>query len=86
VRTTESLAAALTGAGIPAKPYNGKMDRLLRIATQEEFMRGELNTIVATTAFGMGVDKRDVGMVIHKWDKWDKWGRYDYGIIEMYCS
>ena len=65
VSATEDIAAALTAAGIPAKPYNGKMDKHLRAATQDEFMGGELSTIVATTAFGMGVDKRDVGMVIH---------------------
>ena len=65
VSRTEKVAMALTGAGVPAKPYNGQMDKHLRVATQDEFMSGDLRTIVATTAFGMGVDKKDVGMVIH---------------------
>ena len=62
---TERIAAALSGAGFPAKPYHGKMDKYLRVANQDAFMRGDVNIIVATTAFGMGVDKKDVGMVIH---------------------
>ncbi|MCL2152747.1 MAG: RecQ family ATP-dependent DNA helicase [Oscillospiraceae bacterium] len=61
----EKLSAMLTAAGFPAKPYHGKMDKRLRVATQNEFMSGEIKIIVATTAFGMGVDKKDIGMVIH---------------------
>ena len=65
VRRTELLAAKLTEDGCPAKPYHGQMDKRLRTANQDEFMSGAVKTIVATTAFGMGVDKRDVGMVVH---------------------
>ena len=65
VRRTEILAAKLTAAGFPAKPYNGRMDRQIRVETQDSFMRGDVNIIVATSAFGMGVDKKDVGLVIH---------------------
>lgn len=59
------LAAKLTDEGFPAIPYHGQMERQTRTANQEAFMSGEANIIVATTAFGMGVDKKDVGMVIH---------------------
>jgi len=64
-RRAEQLAAKLTEDGFPAMPYHGRMDKQLRIASQDAFMSGEVNTIVATTAFGMGVDKKDIGMVIH---------------------
>ncbi|MDD4729839.1 MAG: RecQ family ATP-dependent DNA helicase, partial [Dysgonamonadaceae bacterium] len=64
-RRTEDLAAKLTESGYPAKPYHGQMDKQMRITNQDVFMRGEVKIIVATTAFGMGVDKKDVGMVIH---------------------
>jgi ATP-dependent DNA helicase RecQ len=61
----EQLAAKLTEDKYPALPYHGQMDNQLRSANQDSFMRGEVRIIVATTAFGMGVDKKDVGMVIH---------------------
>jgi len=64
-RRTEELAAKLTEDGFPAKPYHGQMDKQLRVASQDAFMNGEVDIIVATTAFGMGVDKKDIGMVIH---------------------
>lgn len=48
-----------------AVSYHGRMDRQERIENQERFMRGEVRIIVATTAFGMGVDKSNVGIVIH---------------------
>lgn len=64
-KRTEQLAAKLTEDGYPAKPYHGQMDKQIRVANQDAFMRGEVKIIVATTAFGMGVDKKDVGMVIH---------------------
>jgi ATP-dependent DNA helicase RecQ len=65
VYRTENLAKRLTDVGLEALPYHGQMDRLERIENQEAFMSGEVDTIVATTAFGMGVDKKDVKMVIH---------------------
>ena len=48
-----------------ALPYNGKMDSDEKIANQDAFMNGQVNIIVATSAFGMGVDKSDVGLVVH---------------------
>ena len=64
-RRTEQLAEKLTEDGYPALPYHGQMDKQIRIVNQDAFMAGEVKIIVATTAFGMGVDKKDVGMVIH---------------------
>lgn len=48
-----------------AKPYNGKMDSSEKIANQDAFICGEVKIIVATSAFGMGVDKKDVRLVVH---------------------
>lgn len=64
-RRTKELAAKLTSDGFPALPFNGKMDPNDKIANQEAFIRNEVKVIVATSAFGMGVDKKDVKLVIH---------------------
>ncbi len=59
------LAERLTKDGFNAKPYHGRMDVKEKTANQEAFTSGEVSVMVATSAFGMGVDKKDVGMVIH---------------------
>ena len=59
------LAERLTRDGFPAKPYHGKMDPKEKTENQNAFIAGEVQIMVATSAFGMGVDKKDVGMVIH---------------------
>ena len=59
------LAEQLTGDGFKARPYHGKMDVKEKTANQDAFIQGEVDIMVATSAFGMGVDKKDVGMVIH---------------------
>ena len=64
-RRTRELAEHLTKDGYPALPYNGKMDPNEKKANQEAFINGSSNIIVATSAFGMGVDKEDVKLVIH---------------------
>ncbi|MGF1584593.1 MAG: RecQ family ATP-dependent DNA helicase [Bacteroidales bacterium] len=64
-RKAEQLADRLSEDGFAAKPYHGKMDPGLKTANQDAFMSGEFPVMVATSAFGMGVDKKDVGMVIH---------------------
>jgi ATP-dependent DNA helicase RecQ len=64
-RTAYQLAERLTKDGFNARPYHGKMDKLEKTANQDSFISGETNIMVATSAFGMGVDKKDVGMVIH---------------------
>jgi len=60
-----ALAARLTEDGFNAKPYHGKMDVKEKTANQDAFIKGEIPIMVATSAFGMGVDKKDIGMVIH---------------------
>lgn len=64
-KRTKELAAKLTRDGYKALPFNGRMDSDEKIANQEAFMRDQVRIIVATSAFGMGVDKKDVGLVIH---------------------
>ena len=64
-KRTRELAQKLTRDGISALPYNGKMDADEKVHNQEAFMSDEVRIIVATSAFGMGVDKSDVGLVIH---------------------
>ena len=59
------LAEDLTKDGFPASPYHGKMVKEEKILNQDRFIKGEIRIMVATSAFGMGVDKDDVGMVIH---------------------
>lgn len=64
-RKTKEIAEKLTSDGFPALPFNGKMSADDKIASQNAFMDNLVRAIVATSAFGMGVDKKDVGMVIH---------------------
>ncbi len=62
---TERIATALRRAGAPALAYHAGQDPALRRRTQDRFMRGDIDVIVATSAFGMGVDKPDVRLVVH---------------------
>jgi ATP-dependent DNA helicase RecQ len=64
-RAVEDLALKLREDGFLALPYHGKMERDARISNQNKFMNGEVDIIVATSAFGMGVDKENVQMVVH---------------------
>jgi ATP-dependent DNA helicase RecQ len=59
------LAKRLSEDGFVAKPYHGKMDKDEKTENQNAFMSGDINIMVATSAFGMGVDKSDVGAVVH---------------------
>lgn len=64
-KSTRELAEHLTRDGIRALPFNGKMEAADKVQNQNAFMSGEVQVIVATSAFGMGVDKKDVGLVVH---------------------
>ena len=64
-KRTIELASKLTRDGMKALPFNGKMSAEDKIKNQNAFMSGEVDIIVATSAFGMGVDKSDVGLVVH---------------------
>jgi ATP-dependent DNA helicase RecQ len=65
-RTVESTAAWLSGKGIAAVPYHAGLPESDRHANQEAFARGDVDVVVATIAFGMGIDKPDVRFVIHR--------------------
>lgn len=64
-KRTKELAVKLTRDGYKALPFNGKMESEEKIANQDAFMNDQVRIIVATSAFGMGVDKKDVGLVVH---------------------
>ena len=64
-KRTQEIAAKLTRDGYKALPFNGKMDADEKVANQDAFMNDEVRIIVATSAFGMGVDKKDIGLVVH---------------------
>ena len=62
---TEKLAEALRAAGVPAQAYHAGLERGLRTERLETFLQADEAVMVATIAFGMGVDKPDVRFVIH---------------------
>jgi ATP-dependent DNA helicase RecQ len=64
-KETENLAADLSEEGYRAFAYHAGLDNNLRRLNQEKFVRDEAQIIVATIAFGMGIDKPDVRLVIH---------------------
>jgi ATP-dependent DNA helicase RecQ len=59
------VAAALRDEGVSARPYHAGLADDERAEVQEAWMRNEVRVVVATNAFGMGVDKRDVRLVVH---------------------
>ncbi len=61
----EKLAEWLAAQGIEAASYHGGMDGAVRSARQEEWITGRKRIMVATNAFGMGIDKADVRFVVH---------------------
>ncbi|MFM2475792.1 DNA helicase RecQ [Celerinatantimonas sp. MCCC 1A17872] len=64
-RRVEELAAKLTGQGYSAAAYHARLGLSERQRVQEAFQRDELTIVVATVAFGMGIDKPNVRYVIH---------------------
>ena len=62
---TEHLSQALNEAGVSAGFYHAGLPAELREITQQRFMRGEMRCLVATVAFGMGVDKPDIRLIVH---------------------
>ena len=64
-KTVEELAATLNVNNISALPYHAGMDAATRSANQDAFLMEKVQVIVATIAFGMGIDKPDVRFVIH---------------------
>ena len=64
-KKVEELAEILQANEILAKPYHAGMDSAVRSQTQDDFIMEKIDVIVATIAFGMGIDKPDVRYVIH---------------------
>ena len=63
--STERIALQLTEEGFPALPYHAGMDKEQRARHQDMFLRDDVKIIVATIAFGMGIDKSNVRFVVH---------------------
>lgn len=64
-KKVEEVAESLNVNGIRALPYHAGLEAPVRAATQDKFLMEEIEVIVATIAFGMGIDKPDVRFVIH---------------------
>lgn len=64
-KSAEDLANLLKQQGINATPYHAGLPNERRVAIQQDFMAGQLPVIVATIAFGMGIDKSDIRFVVH---------------------
>ena len=64
-KKVEELAEILQANGINARPYHAGMDSMTRTKNQDDFLMEKVEVIVATIAFGMGIDKPDVRLVIH---------------------
>ncbi|MEM9381290.1 MAG: DNA helicase RecQ [Planctomycetota bacterium] len=64
-KDTEKLARDLASAGVRAMPYHAGLDPVERSRVQESFLNEGLDVVVATVAFGMGIDRPDVRFVVH---------------------
>jgi ATP-dependent DNA helicase RecQ len=64
-KNAEEYAAELTAAKLSSRAYHAGLEDDRRARVQDEFMSGKLDVVVATNAFGMGIDKADVRLVVH---------------------
>jgi ATP-dependent DNA helicase RecQ len=64
-REVDALAAWLAGAGLRARAYHAGLDDETRHRNQDAFLNEEIDVMVATVAFGMGIDRSDVRFVVH---------------------
>lgn len=64
-KTADELSEMLRANGIKAAPYHAGLDGKVRTQTQDAFLMEEMDVVVATIAFGMGIDKPDIRFVIH---------------------
>jgi len=64
-KDTETIAESLKTEGFNAMPYHAGLDQETRANTQDRFVKDKIDIIVATIAFGMGIDKPDIRLVVH---------------------
>ncbi|MXY95668.1 MAG: DNA helicase RecQ [Caldilineaceae bacterium SB0670_bin_27] len=64
-KDTESMSARLRTNGFDAQPYHAGLENEVRRQTQEDFIRDRVSIIVATIAFGMGIDKPNIRLLVH---------------------
>jgi ATP-dependent DNA helicase RecQ len=65
VRRVDELHAWLSAQGIDAERYHGRMSKAARSKAQDRFMSGRCRLMIATNAFGMGIDKPDIRFIVH---------------------
>src|SRR5204862_2681158 len=65
IKQVDEVKGLLQSAGESVDSYHGQLNARARHDTQERFMAGDLRIVVATNAFGMGIDKPDIRSVIH---------------------
>lgn len=65
IKSTEHLHGFLHSAGVDVLRYHGKLRAAERVEIQDRFMSGKARAVIATNAFGMGIDKPDVRFVVH---------------------
>lgn len=65
IKDAEDLSAELIQRGIQVRPYHASLEAERRTKIHTKWMNGEIQAVVATVAFGMGIDKPDVRFVIH---------------------
>src|SRR5690606_3555944 len=64
-KRVDELVGIIAASGLQVRGYHGQMKREDKQANQDAFMKGDVEVMVATNAFGMGVDKEDVRTVVH---------------------
>ena len=64
-RTAAKVATRLQQDGFSAGTFHGKMETRMKTSSQNDFIDNKIRIMVATSAFGMGVDKKNVGLVVH---------------------
>ena len=64
-KKTEEISESLQQAGIKAAPYHAKLEHALKESTLRQFLRDDIDVVVATIAFGMGINKPNIRFVVH---------------------
>ena len=65
VKAVNTLTTLLAGRGLAVEKYHGRLGTKRRAAVQDRFMAGDLRAMIATNAFGLGIDKADIRFVVH---------------------